>query len=145
MYLGWCLKEPFGWMPPIHLADEEAVWRYCMLQGRWMDEVRITDLDEACVAHVKNRKVVLPGVEQGMTAESLETMNAHLRKGMLAEHTYIIGTDDNGSQWIQCNQCNMKSYNSNDIEHKYCGFCHDFHDHIAFMRRIQAIEGEEDE
>lgn len=63
MYLGWCLKEPHGWMPPVNLKDETEAWRYALLHGGWTDEVRITDLDESCVIHVKDQEVVFPGLE----------------------------------------------------------------------------------
>lgn len=28
---------------------------------------------------------------------------------------------------IECPQCKMVSYNTNDVEHKYCGNCHQWH------------------
>ncbi len=28
---------------------------------------------------------------------------------------------------IKCNTCNRTSYNSNDVNYKYCGYCHKFH------------------
>lgn len=31
---------------------------------------------------------------------------------------------------IVCPQCKMESYNPHDIEHKYCGNCHQFHDEM---------------
>lgn len=30
--------------------------------------------------------------------------------------------------WIKCNACQLKSYNANDIAHKFCGQCNKFHD-----------------
>jgi hypothetical protein len=30
--------------------------------------------------------------------------------------------------YIRCNTCQRKSYNANDIEHRFCGACNKFHD-----------------
>lgn len=30
--------------------------------------------------------------------------------------------------WILCLQCGRTSYNKNDVERRYCGACHVFHD-----------------
>lgn len=29
--------------------------------------------------------------------------------------------------WIRCKKCEMKSFNTLDISHRYCGRCHKFH------------------
>jgi len=29
---------------------------------------------------------------------------------------------------IKCLKCGMTSYNPNDVKHKYCGNCHEFHE-----------------
>jgi hypothetical protein len=34
---------------------------------------------------------------------------------------------------IKCLQCGHVSYNKNDIEQKYCGFCHGFHTNLALV------------
>lgn len=31
---------------------------------------------------------------------------------------------------IKCLRCERTSHNPNDVEHRYCGFCHQFHDDI---------------
>jgi hypothetical protein len=31
---------------------------------------------------------------------------------------------------IVCPQCGFRSYNPHDIEHRYCGQCHQFHDQL---------------
>ena len=38
-----------------------------------------------------------------------------------------IETDKYTAFAIRCLQCNMVSYNPNDIKHKYCGKCKQFH------------------
>lgn len=30
--------------------------------------------------------------------------------------------------WIECPKCGKRSYNPNDIKHRYCGNCHEFHE-----------------
>ena len=42
------------------------------------------------------------------------------------EKTYAIVPSSEGT-YIQCLECNMKSYNVYDIEYKYCGKCHKYH------------------
>jgi len=42
-------------------------------------------------------------------------------------NVYDIG-ETKGIKWIRCNACGRISYNVNDIEHKYCGHCHVFHE-----------------
>lgn len=41
--------------------------------------------------------------------------------------TYRLGSKD-GQSYIECLTCRMRSFNPNDIQHKYCGRCHKFHD-----------------
>jgi hypothetical protein len=41
---------------------------------------------------------------------------------------YIIGETKEGYKYITCKKCGMTSYNINDVEHKYCGNCHEFLD-----------------
>jgi ribosomal protein L37E len=33
-----------------------------------------------------------------------------------------------GQPFILCHHCHRRSYNVNDVEARYCGFCHQFHD-----------------
>jgi hypothetical protein len=45
-------------------------------------------------------------------------------------NTYIIKEEIDGRykvKSITCLKCNRTSYNINDIENKYCGNCHEFH------------------
>jgi len=37
---------------------------------------------------------------------------------------------------ITCPQCGMVSYNTNDIEHKYCGNCHEWHEHMLAKKAL---------
>lgn len=34
----------------------------------------------------------------------------------------------NGAVGIHCFHCGNVSFNPNDVQQKYCGFCHRFHD-----------------
>lgn len=43
-------------------------------------------------------------------------------------YRYILGVDLEDDTFIQCNTCGKKSYNINDIENRYCGYCNKFHD-----------------
>jgi hypothetical protein len=54
---------------------------------------------------------------------------------------YRIGKDDGRYPWIECAQCGMRSYNRNDIEQRYCGYCHQFHDMMALQKKARDIRG----
>lgn len=43
-----------------------------------------------------------------------------------SELLYAIGVDENCNKYLECGFCHCRSYNPNDIEHKYCGHCHAF-------------------
>lgn len=34
--------------------------------------------------------------------------------------------------FIECPQCNIKSYNTNDIKYRYCNNCHEYHEEMDF-------------
>lgn len=38
--------------------------------------------------------------------------------------------ETNGQQGIKCLDCGLTSYHPKDIEHKYCGNCHKFHESL---------------
>ena len=40
----------------------------------------------------------------------------------------VLGLKRQQAPWIRCAACNAKSFNSNDIGHRYCGRCHKFHE-----------------
>lgn len=45
---------------------------------------------------------------------------------VLRDRAFAVGT---GSQTtITCLGCGRESYNVNDVEHKYCGHCHVYHE-----------------
>lgn len=46
---------------------------------------------------------------------------------------YELGCDS--ESFILCLECNRKSYNRYDIDQKYCGNCHAFHDVMDLMKR----------
>ena len=53
----------------------------------------------------------------------------------MSELTYeIIDTNGNGKLAIKCLICDMTSHNKNDINQKYCGNCHQFHNILKYMR-----------
>ena len=50
--------------------------------------------------------------------------------------TYAIYVDANtGQQVICCRHCDAVSANPRDVEHKYCGRCHLFHELVEECRR----------
>lgn len=44
--------------------------------------------------------------------------------------TYKISRNEDNVERITCLICNMTSYHPQDIKHKYCGMCHDFHSQL---------------
>jgi len=34
---------------------------------------------------------------------------------------------DKDKTYIKCLTCNKKSFNRNDVEYRYCGYCKEFH------------------
>lgn len=60
---------------------------------------------------------------QRLKAEAAKRRNALKQHGC---STYQIGLRG-GELAIQCLCCGLGSFNSNDIEQKYCGFCHEWH------------------
>lgn len=43
------------------------------------------------------------------------------------EDTWEFGTDEHGEEFILCRVCKRRSYNPNDMEHRYCGSCNEYH------------------
>lgn len=41
----------------------------------------------------------------------------------------------NNGAAIKCLVCGMTSYNTNDIEQKYCGHCHQFHEFLEIQHK----------
>lgn len=66
-----------------------------------------------------------------VTADVLERLLGHAvgtlrpRPASTGGPSYRIGP---GGQSITCLKCNMTSYNVNDVVHRYCGNCHEFHE-----------------
>jgi len=48
-------------------------------------------------------------------------------KGKYAIDTYTIGDDGKS---ITCKRCKRTSYNMTDVERRYCGSCHAYHEDI---------------
>lgn len=44
---------------------------------------------------------------------------------------------------ITCRRCGMTSHNPNDVRHRYCGKCHDFHSDPAQSGTPASRVGEE--
>lgn len=42
--------------------------------------------------------------------------------------SYEIGTSNQGQAWIECKVCGLVSWHPKDVEERYCGHCHQFHD-----------------
>ena len=67
----------------------------------------------------------------GESAEPIEEAN-HRRAALIARgcSTYIVGKRK-GYPSILCLCCGLGSANLNDIQQKYCGFCHTFHEEFS--------------
>lgn len=61
------------------------------------------------------------------------------KQAKIQKPTYEIITDkDTGSKGITCLDCGLTSYNEHDIEQKYCGNCHEFHELKKFRNKLRA-------
>ncbi|MCE7980320.1 MAG: hypothetical protein DYG89_03950 [Caldilinea sp. CFX5] len=59
--------------------------------------------------------------QQGLPA----TAALYLAAAPAPQTTYTLAADGNS---ITCRQCNYTSHNINDIQNRYCGYCHKFHE-----------------
>lgn len=50
----------------------------------------------------------------------------HAKQGLKRRYAFTIDQDDSGHTFIEHHRCERRSYNANDIEHQYCGYCHEF-------------------
>lgn len=60
MFLGYCFDKDGRYCPPVSLETVEEVFSYVALQKNLFPEIRITDLDDYVVLHVKNGKIIYP-------------------------------------------------------------------------------------
>ncbi len=54
--------------------------------------------------------------------------------------SYQLSETSSGVPFIRCLHCGRASFNRNDIEHRYCGNCHVFHDPLGATTEIVASE-----
>ncbi len=50
--------------------------------------------------------------------------------------TYRIG---DGGRWIQCLDCGRISFHPSDVQHRYCGYCNQFHDDKEMVANAERI------
>lgn len=55
---------------------------------------------------------------------------------MINERYTLIVEVGKGIAAIRCHACDKASYNHYDIEHRYCGFCHQFHHDTEIYVRV---------
>ncbi len=55
----------------------------------------------------------------------------------------IVASPDGRQAGIKCLDCNMTSWNYNDVREKYCGNCHEFHDIKAKKKMYPHLFREE--
>ncbi|HVX56959.1 MAG TPA: hypothetical protein VHA37_04455 [Candidatus Saccharimonadales bacterium] len=97
--------------PPCFAVCEDG--RFCGRAERWAGHedlhkfVSLADLIRAVQSWPSSRTTALR-----------QSSNAPVRGG------YTIGC---GQRSITCHTCGQTSWNLADVEHKYCGFCHKFH------------------
>jgi hypothetical protein len=77
-------------------------------------------------------------VWEGKT-ESGIACHAFITRVAVATPSYKIANEGSAYTSITCLLCNRLSYNPNDVEKKYCGNCHIFHDqvHKQFETELQ--------
>jgi ribosomal protein L37E len=46
---------------------------------------------------------------------------------------------------ITCHRCTLTSYSAGDVKHRYCAYCHVFHDQLdEFERAVKASDAKEE-
>lgn len=51
---------------------------------------------------------------------------------------YEVGSE---GQWIKCLTCGLTSHNPNDVVHRYCGRCHNYHETpLKFLLVMRAAD-----
>lgn len=61
----------------------------------------------------------------------------------LGKETYEMMTGIPDTPGIRCRVCGMVSCNPNDIENRYCGNCHAFHDQWKQMWKSEIVAQED--
>jgi hypothetical protein len=46
----------------------------------------------------------------------------------MKEAKFQTGTYEGELRWILCLVCGHKSFNQEDVERRYCGYCHEFYE-----------------
>lgn len=54
---------------------------------------------------------------------------------------YMVGITPEGEPWITCLVCMRTSYHPSDVAERYCGACHEFHDHRILMAVSEKLAG----
>ncbi len=62
--------------------------------------------------------------------------------GAQSWETCLIQDDDRavGGRSITCTVCGLTSFNPNDVAHKYCANCHQFHEIMKLERQVAAAK-----
>lgn len=67
-------------------------------------------------------------IEDYMEEKNITDVNLVDEKIIQQKYDQIMERQKKDFPYIQCPKCNFISYNSNDIKHKYCGHCHEWHE-----------------
>jgi hypothetical protein len=57
-----------------------------------------------------------------------KTPASHSEPHRIEGDTFVVSTWPDGRRNIYCLLCDRCSYNPNDVENLYCGFCHRYHE-----------------
>lgn len=72
-----------------------------------------------------------------LTGDALEGARPRASLSELIEQTdviafvtdqFVIGETRKGETFIVCGTCRARSYNAHDVQQRYCGACHCFHE-----------------
>ena len=124
-------------MPAIELIEEDDGWR-CPNCGYFFRALVGYDKPptgcEDCGASLTGRRIIRP-IRTCVCCDVLLMGGATVHKpgceiGKLIDEKFPS---------IRCPRCGMRSYNPHDIDQRYCGNCHAFHDDLI----RQALEAAE--
>lgn len=129
----------------VKLATSDGFWRIKEHRPVQPGKVYIVDLDtirvEKCWNIPTGKLFECELVEAWDTSGPLPDDFRHMPTELLELHTYLI-REGHDTRSITCLHCGLTSYHPQDMENKYCGKCHIFHDDIWPPSRVAWAKGE---
>lgn len=108
----------------IQLLDKWAVWEY-PTHGNVLTSEKQRACAVMCDSCVADELPPLEAIEfsgDDVIYHPLEEL-----EDAPPPQSYVLVRDDRGRPGIECLRCGLTSWNINDVDHRYCGHCRQFH------------------